>query len=157
MKGWGVGGINCRVLRQAARMHCTTWEESQYFVNLHWSLPLLIGLRKGRGVCPGPHIPRWRNERAGLDCSQNALTLVFFFFWPCHETWGVLVPCPEIKPGPWAISSRRANHGTARNAPVALSLQWFMLLCPQLTSSMGALQFMKVFHNFIFQNRFSHS
>ena len=87
--------------------------------------------------------------RAGLDCSQNTLTLIFFFFLPCHETCGILVPCPESKSGPSAISEGCANHWTAREVPVTLSLCSFSL-CPQLTFSMGTLQFMKVFCTFTF-------
>ena len=95
---------------------------------------------------PGLTSPSSRT-RAGLDCSQNALTLIFFLAMP-RDLWD-LSSLPREQT--WALGHQRgvSNHWTAREVPVTLSLRSFSL-CPQLTFSMGTLQFMKVFCTFTF-------
>ena len=41
----------------------------------------------------------------------------FFFFWPCHVTFGILVPQPGIEPVPPAVEAQSLNHWTAREVP----------------------------------------
>ena len=33
----------------------------------------------------------------------------FFFFWKCHTACSILVPCPEIEPGPSAMKALNPN------------------------------------------------
>ena len=41
----------------------------------------------------------------------------FFFFWPHGTICGILVPRPEIKPGPLAVREQSPSHWTAREFP----------------------------------------
>ena len=43
--------------------------------------------------------------------------ILFFFFWPHHAAFGIVVPWPGIKPGPPAVEARSPNHWTAREFP----------------------------------------
>ena len=70
-----------------------------------------MGSSQTRDQTRVPCIGRWilnhcttREVPRMISSSQGSLTLILlspFFFWPCHEACGVLVPQPEIEPWPW--------------------------------------------------------
>ena len=41
----------------------------------------------------------------------------FFFFWPCLEAYGILVPQAGIKSTPLAMREQRPNHWAPREFP----------------------------------------
>ena len=54
--------------------------------------------------------------------TRDTVLLIFFktlkkFFWPCHTTYGILVPWPGIKPLPPAVEAWSLNHWTTREVP----------------------------------------
>ena len=71
--------------------------------------------------------------------SQCCLPFFFFFFlslviyWPNHETRGILVPRPGIKPVPPTVEVRSLNHCSTREVPLP-----FLTPSPRLPS--GLLQ-----------------
>ena len=55
------------------------------------------------------------------EIEDSFLTALFSIkkncYWPCCETWGILVPQPGIKPAPSAVEARSLNHQTIREVP----------------------------------------
>ena len=49
----------------------------------------------------------------------------FFFFWPYHTAYGILVPLPGIEPAPHpsAVEARSLNHWTTREVPSTVNLE----------------------------------
>ena len=41
----------------------------------------------------------------------------FFFFWPCREAYGILVPQRKIKPASPAVEAQNLNHQTTGKVP----------------------------------------
>ena len=54
---------------------------------------------------------------------------VFFFFLPCFEACGILVPWPGIEFMPPAVEARSPNHWTTREFPGVSSFDCKNLLC----------------------------
>ena len=48
------------------------------------------------------------------------LIFIYFYFWPHHETCGILVPQPGIEPLSPALVAQRLNQWTAREVPQIL-------------------------------------
>ena len=48
---------------------------------------------------------------------QFLIIFLFFFFWPCHVTCGIVVPRSGIEPMPLALEVLSLNHWTAREVP----------------------------------------
>ena len=58
----------------------------------------------------------------GHDWSNSAAAAVshvdFLFAWPCHVTYGILVPWSEIKYTPHALEAQSLNHQITRKVPL---------------------------------------
>ena len=52
-----------------------------------------------------------------LEALQALEAEFFFFFWPCYEACGILVPHLGIKPVPPALEAWSLNHWAPREAP----------------------------------------
>ena len=50
----------------------------------------------------------------------------FFFFWLCHVVCGIF-PQPGIEPVPPAVEAQSSNHWTARELPVIILIDCFIL------------------------------
>ena len=48
---------------------------------------------------------------------HDLIRLFFFFFWPGHAAFGILVPQPGIESTLLALKMRRPNQWTARKIP----------------------------------------
>ena len=43
--------------------------------------------------------------------------LIFFFFWPCHTAYRILIPQSGLEPRATAVKAQSPNHWTAREFP----------------------------------------
>ena len=71
-------------------------------------------------ACLPTHPPlRWKAARE-IKITRGCEEVLFYFlyfFWPCHMTFGTIVPQPGIKPGPPAVQAWSPNHWAAREVP----------------------------------------
>ena len=61
----------------------------------------------------------FHGRREELEHFKRILSFqrVFFFFWPHHMAFRILVPWPGIEPQPSAVKAPSPNHWTAREVP----------------------------------------
>ena len=59
----------------------------------------------------------------------NTLYIFFFFFWPGHATFRILVPRPGIEPRPTAVKAPSPNYRTTREFPTPCISDCVLSIC----------------------------
>lgn len=79
--------------------------------------------------------PRHPGPTRGTQGSEQVLfhfIFLYFYFMPCHETCGILIPSQGVKPVPSASEAWSLNHWTVGDVPSA-GLKWPSLHVPSQT------------------------
>ena len=70
--------------------------------------------------------------------------IIFFFFWLCCLTYGILVPWPGIDPSPLAVEVWSPNHCTAREFLI-LSFLKSIIKIQNLTVDINSLRYKEIY------------
>ena len=71
----------------------------------------------------------------------GGLFVWFFFFWPCHVAFGILVPWPGVKPVPPAVEAQSLNHRATREVPLnGFNIQFSILFFHFLDSVLWGIK-----------------
>ena len=110
----------------------TQWCITVILVELHQELPIIPIMSfitkafdsesQAAFICHVSFVPLFCNSSSVLAFMPLILLMMkdwtfFFFFWPHHWAWGILVPWPDIKTVPPALRAQSFNHWTTRQTP----------------------------------------